>query len=308
MDLKIISNYYILVFTILSLQAYSIISYNILNYPYGLYLPNGNIFVIHQNGISIYDHLFTNKTKDVLTFSEKDKLKTSDLSRITTTFEDDLLFCLIKDKIYILNNKGNLLFHNNTSILIDEKQPDYYSLAAIKINNYLYNYSIFYFCNKTLYRAYYQYNINLNENILITSFSQNNFSYTQTIIVNFNEQIHVYTYDFYNDALTCQYMVDKNKNIILTCFLLIVQKFYVVFYHSQEKTLPYYSGLLPISNSYKDIECIKSVLISNRSKVFVGLYYFYGELKSFIFDINDKKNFTEFHFNQYFKNNYCMMN
>lgn len=33
-----------------------------------------------------------------------------------------------------------------------------------------------------------------------------------------------------------------------------------------------------------------------------------GELKSFIFDINDKKNFTEFHFNQYFKNNYCMMN
>ena len=61
-------------------------------------MPNGNICVIHQNGISIYDHLFTNKTKDVLTFSEKDKLKTSDLSRITTTFEDDLLFCLIKDK------------------------------------------------------------------------------------------------------------------------------------------------------------------------------------------------------------------
>ena len=150
MDLKIISNYYILVFIILSLKEYSIISYNILNYPYGLYLPNGNIFVIHQNGISIYDHLFTNKTKDVLTFSEKDKLKTSDLSRITTTFEDDLLFCLIKDKIYILNNKGNLLFHNNTSILTDEIQPDYYSLAAIKIDNYLYNYTIFYFYNTIL--------------------------------------------------------------------------------------------------------------------------------------------------------------
>ena len=220
----------------MSLQAYSIISLFPLKYPYSLYLSDGNIFIIHQKGISIYDHLFTNKTKDVLTFSKEDKLKTSDISRISTTFEDDLLFCLIKDKIYILNNKGNLLFHNNTSILIDEKQPDYYSLAAIKIDNYLYIYSIFYFYNKTLYRAYYQYNINLNENILITSFSQNNFSYTQTLIVNFNEQIHVYTYDFYNDALTCQYMVDKN--IILTCFLFIDQKFYVVFYHSQEKTLP----------------------------------------------------------------------
>ena len=196
MDLKIISNYYILVFIILSLQAYSFISYNILNYPYGLYLPNGNIFVIHQNGISIYDHLFTNKTKDVLTFSEKDKLKTSDLSRITTTFEDDLLFCLIKDKIYILNNKGNLLFHNNTSILTDEIEPDYYSLAAIKIDNYLYNYTIFYFYNTILYAAYYQYNINLNKNILITSLSQSELSYHKY-------KGGYYSYRFYNDAISC---------------------------------------------------------------------------------------------------------
>jgi hypothetical protein len=63
MDLKIITNYYILVFIILSLQTYSFISYNILNYPYGLYLPNGNIFVIHQNGISIYDHYLQIKLK-----------------------------------------------------------------------------------------------------------------------------------------------------------------------------------------------------------------------------------------------------
>ena len=40
----------------------------------------------------------------------------------------------------------------------------------------------------------------------------------------------------------------------------------------------------------------------------MSLYSSSGELKSFIFDINDKKNFADIHFNQYFRNNSCMMN
>ena len=60
-------------------------------------------------------------------------------------------------------------------------------------------------------------------------------------------------------------MVDKSKTIILTCFLLLDEKLNVAFYYSQEKILPYNSDLEPISNSYNDIECIKSVLTSSRS-------------------------------------------
>jgi hypothetical protein len=103
-------------------------------------------------------------------------------------------------------------------------------------------------------------------------------------------------------------MVDKSKTIILTCFLLLSEKLNVAFYYSQEQILPYNSDLEPISNSYNDTECIKSVLTSSRSKAFVSLYSSSGELKSFIFDINDKKNFADIHFNQYFRDNSCMMN
>ena len=233
-----ISNYYIFLYIILSLQAYSIISYFPLKYPYSLYLSDGNIFVIHQKGISIYDHLFTNKTKDIVTFSKKDQIKTSDLSRITTTFEDELLFCLIKDKVYIFNNKGNLLFLNNTSISNDEIKPNYYSLAAIKIDNYLYNYTIFYFLNKNLYRIYYQYNIKSNKNFLTASFSQRYFYYYTSLT--FRGVRTENKYDFFGDAIACQYMIDKNKNISLTCFLLIEKDIYAVFNYSQEEYLPLY--------------------------------------------------------------------
>ena len=296
-----ISNHYIFFYIIFSLQAYSIISYFPLKYPYSLYLSDGNVFVIHQKGISIYDHLFTNKTKDIVTFSKKDQIKTSDLSRITATLEDELLFCLIKDKVYIFNNKGNLLFHNNTSILNDEIKPNYYSLAAIKIDNYLYNYTIFYFLNKNLYRAYYQYNIKSNKNILTSYFSQNYFHY---YISYSSGDRWEQRYDFSGDVMTCQYMIDKEKNISLACFLLMERKIYVVFNYSQEKSVPSDQNILS-NYIYGGVKCIKSVLISSHSKAFVSFYSSFGELKSFIFDINNKNDFDDIRFNQYFKNNNC---
>ena len=305
-----ISDYYIYLYIILSLQAYSIISLFPLKYPYSLYLSDGNIFIIHQKGISIYDHLFTNKTKDVVTFSKKDQIKTSDLSRITTTLEDELLFCLIKDKVYIFNNKGNLLFHNNTLILNDGMKPNYYSLAAIKIDNYLYNYTIFYFLNKNLYRTYYQYNIKSNKNILTSSFSQPFFPY---YFIYWDGTRYEERYDFSDDVITCQYMIDKEKNNSLTCFLLMekenkVKYLFVIYNYSQEEYLTIYKDkdlYFQTNYDYKSVKCIKSVLISSRSKAFVSLYSSFGELKSFIFDINNKNDFGNIRFNQYFKNNNC---
>jgi hypothetical protein len=62
-------------------KFYSSIS---LKYPYSLYLSNGKIFVIHQTGISIYDHLMTKKISDILTFSDDDKIKPEDIPKIAT--------------------------------------------------------------------------------------------------------------------------------------------------------------------------------------------------------------------------------
>ena len=42
-----------------------------------------------------------NIIKDVFIFS--DKINLGDISRITTVVEDEYIFCIIKDKIYIAN-------------------------------------------------------------------------------------------------------------------------------------------------------------------------------------------------------------
>ena len=86
--MKIIFLFNIFLYIIFCIQIYKILSEISLRYPYSLYLPNGNIFVIHEKGITIYDHLMTKQIEDVITFSENDEIKTSDLSRLTTIFED----------------------------------------------------------------------------------------------------------------------------------------------------------------------------------------------------------------------------
>ena len=97
-----------------------------LEYPKSLYLPNGNIFVIHKVGVSIYNHLMTNKIKDIIHFNKSETINAGDLSKITVTIEDEYIFSIIKDKIYIFNVTGNLLFYNDTSILREDIITKYY--------------------------------------------------------------------------------------------------------------------------------------------------------------------------------------
>ena len=128
MKYKLIFNYHILVYIIFFIQIYKTNGEFSLKYPFSLYLSNWNIFAIHETGITIYDHLFSTKVEEVINFSKEEKLKINDISRITTVFEDEYLFCIIKDKIFIFNDKGNLLINNDTSILEKKVEPKYYSL------------------------------------------------------------------------------------------------------------------------------------------------------------------------------------
>ena len=159
MNYKLVSNFHIIKYIIFCIQIYKILCSISFKFPYSLYLPNGNIFVIHEKGISIYDHLLTKQISEVLIFPENDTIKSKDISRITSILEDEYLFCIIKDKIYIFNDKGNLLFYNNTSILENEVIPKYYSLVVIKNVDNLYKYVIGYIFNNYLYMSFFEYNI-----------------------------------------------------------------------------------------------------------------------------------------------------
>ena len=298
------SKYHIFIYIIFFINIYKIFSSIYLKYPYSLYLSNGNILVIHEKGITIYDHLFSKSIKEILTFSEKDKLKIGDASKITTTFEDEYIFCLIKDQIYIFNDIGNLIFHNNTSILKNEVFPKYYSLVVIKIEDNLYKYVINYLFDRKLYWNYFQYNTTSNENMFISYHSQNQFSYSYS----YGSTYYQYSYLFDdNYALSCQYMINKDKNNIFICFFMLEHKLYISFYNIGEKSIFLNEDILPNSNSEKDFECIKSIVNPNHSKALITLYSSTGEMKSFIFSI-DQKNIYSIDFNNYFKNNFCKRN
>ena len=165
MNQTLIFNYHIFAYIILFIQIYKINGEFYLKYPFSLYLSNGNIFVIHETGITIYDHLFSTKVEEVINFPEEENLRINDIPRITKVFEEEYLFCIIKDKIFIFNDKGNLLFNNNTSILEDNVEPKYYSLIVVKIEECLFEYYINYKFNEDLYEYCFKYNITSNENI-----------------------------------------------------------------------------------------------------------------------------------------------
>ena len=296
MNYRLILNCDVLIYIISFIQIYKINSEFSLKYPFSLYLPNGNIFVINEMGITIYDHLFSTKVEEVINFPEEEKLRINDIPRITTVFEDEYLFCIIKDKIFIFNDKGNLLFNNNTSILEKNVEPKYYSLVVFKIEEFLFKYYINYKFNKYLYEFYFQFNITSNENILFY-YTMN--SYFRHYHYNGFSTYNLF-YDYgYNNSFTSQYMIDKENNHFKVNIFFYEDKItFGIFLKkgSDER----FSHSPPLTTNYKDVECIKSIINSNRSKTLVSLYSLSGELKSFIYDINTdsvlklKQNFIEF--------------
>ena len=102
-------------------------------------------------------------------------------------------------------------------------------------------------------------------------------------------------------------MIDKDKNDILACFFLMEKELYVDFYLFGNNYTYSYEKYKYNSNSYKDIECIKSVANNDRSKALVSLYSKTGELKSFAFNINTKTIYS-IKINDNFKGYYCKQN
>ena len=283
MNYKLVYKYhiFIFIFIIFFTQADKTISKFSLKYPFSLYLSNGNIFVVHETGITVYDHLFSTQVEEVIIFPEKEKLKINDISRITTILEDEYLFCIIKDNIF--NDKGNLLFHNSTSLLEKNVEPEYYTLVVVKIEENLFQYYINYKFSKDLYEYSFQYNITSNENNFYYYFIDSYFSHYYYT----NDHRHYYyTYPYgYNYSFTSQYMIDEENNHFKVNFFYWENEItisVILEYGSKER----FSHYAPTTTPYKDIECMKSIINSNRSKTLVSLYSSSGEFQSFIYDIN----------------------
>ena len=202
-------NIYFLILFILIDFSKSLLSFN---FPYGLTLSNGNIFIIHQKGVTICDNHLNEIILNVITFSEEEEITTeTSLSKITTAFQYGYIISIINDKVYIFNEFGTSIFNDTDIILENDETAEYYTLVPIKRETYYYHYVIGYIHNKKIYLLYYKYGFSSKRNECTTYIIKNHKYYD-------DDDYYVATYDIVNKALSCQYMEDDRYYKTLVCF------------------------------------------------------------------------------------------
>ena len=253
------------------------------NYPYCLSLSNGNILVIHKTGIDICDHSLSRIIKNISVFEGDEEISNDKaLSKVTTETKDEYIFCIINDKIYIFNNIGDLLYKDYNKILDAGEKAEYYSLVIAKKDNYYYYYVVGFIHNKLLYFLYFKFNFNTYGN---TKISTRKAKYHDQYI----NRKYIASYNFENNLLTCQYMIDYNKINVMVCFFLIYTSEYTIvfdFYKIDGDNIIIHPSFYADHFPYSNISCIKSTLMPDRSKALIGLYTSTGNAQLFIFDVN----------------------
>ena len=85
------------------------------DYPYYLTLSNNNIFLIHYEGIDIYDSTF-NKINEIIKFSGDEEMTEEIFGKIILKYGNECILSIINDKIYIFNNEGKFLYKSEDKI------------------------------------------------------------------------------------------------------------------------------------------------------------------------------------------------
>ena len=253
------------------------------NYPYAFTIKDRNIFVIHQNGVTICDPTFKSIIREEITFQESEKIKSdASLSKVASLYENGYIICLINDYIYIFDEEGNFKYKSTSSIHMGSVYGEYYTLVNKGlIDNYLY-YIIGFVYNSKLYFYCYKYSISANTNTNYANLNNYNHRYTDS-----------YSYSIKNKGLSCQYVIKSSVGQALLCiFLISDSSSYKLAFEYFEVTK---TTITQVSNSYYNqylsystynVLCIKTSISLDKTKVLVSTYNFNEIGTFFSFDVN----------------------
>ena len=199
------------------------------NYPTAITLNNGNIFIIHENGFTICNSLYSHIISYPYNFTSSEKINDEiDLSHVTISqFEDGYIFCIVIKQIFIFNSIGEFKQKEQLNYIdsddIDEDDDLIYILEPHKILEQYYYYLVATINHNTLHLAYFKY-YPLNNMISIIDSKhlyEGNFETDYTIM---------------NDGLSCKFVLIDNEEIIL-CFYHTIQD---LDFHLQEFTTAFF--------------------------------------------------------------------
>ena len=237
-----------------------------LDYTHALSLLNGNIFIIHKNGVIVYNYNFTiilysyDFGGNQLIQSEVDNNFTS---LIQCNDGDQYVLAIINTKIYIFSSRGEYLFQKSTNLFSDFKTEvvyQYYSFIYYKNAGPNYFFIVSFINDQNLIKLI-LFQININNKLFIIN----------------KEQIITEITDITSDSVSCQTINYQEYTNCLSCFFMRkMDNFYYMLLSlfNIEKNFTIIRNESIFKNDFVIDNClIKSNVMKGKNKVFVIFIY-----------------------------------
>ena len=244
-------------------------------------LSNGNVFILHEDGVNVYNYNFT-----ICLYSyDFDGIKlipinvsNKYISIIQCSDSNQYVVTFIYKKIYIFSNRGEYLFNvqNLDSYFLDfiTIEPIYEKISFLYYNNQnnVYQFFLTYTNNEAKLRI-----IKFGINMICRSFQlQNNIFYNEENITSSN----------------CQIMIDNNSSHILSCFYTKQRESYMfaaLFDIEDNITKLYDIDIKSESMILIPVKLIESLVSKNKGIALISYIYYSIKSEFLIFNVNNKK-------------------
>ena len=205
--INIFSTFLKLLILVLIFQNNNINSLNINEaYPSAFLLSDGNLFLVTENGLRIYDSNFTN-LQQYYNFESEYRITSENEAEKTAIAEypDGTVIALVKNILYILNKERSYIKKKNLSNYFTN--GIYYSLIAYNYDSLYYYYVIAYSDNGKIIIKYFNFS---NDTIMTRNMQIDSLSYKPT-----NSQGQETC--LRNYGLSCGVMIYNESNVV-SCF------------------------------------------------------------------------------------------
>ena len=259
-------------------QYINSIDFNLKN-PHSFSLSNGNIFILHEDGVIVYNYNFT-----ICLYSYdfdgikliQNTIQDKYISIIQCSDPYEYVIAFVFKKIYIFTNKGKYLFSVQN---LDSYFSDLLTIEPIyeKIS------FLFYKNQDNVYQFFLSYTNN-EKKIKIIKFEINMNDKSFDLKTNFIYNVESIT------SSNCQIMIDSNSKNILSCFYAGSEEYYMnaTSFDIEDNLTPLYDDDIQSEQIFIPVDSINSFVSENKDLALIS-YVYYDRSFFMIFDVNENK-------------------
>ena len=246
--------------------------------PHAFSLSNGNVFILHEDGVNVYNHDFTICLHSYDFYGIKlipNNIANKYISIIQCSDSNQYLIAFVYKKIYIFSSQGQYLFNIQN---LDSYFPDFLSVEPIyeKISFLYYN------NQDNVYQLFLSYTNNeAKMKIIKFGINMNNKSFE--LLKNFIYNVESIT------SSNCQLMIDINSTNILSCFYAKSQEdvMYAILFDIEDNLKQFSDDIIHSGEILIPVDLIESLVSKDKGKAFIT-YVYSARSAYLIFDVNEK--------------------